>query len=106
MSPLPERYRDMPADEIATRIEAPAENWPRLGLWSITTNRTAWFATRIYGRFSGTVAARRRGAGCSDIVFCGFYFMAETAAILCQPEQRSSSRPSRRSVLWRGGRSG
>ncbi len=22
MSPLPERYRDMPADEIATRIEA------------------------------------------------------------------------------------
>jgi quinolinate synthase len=89
MSPLPERYRDMPADEIATRIEAARRQLGR-DLVTLVHHYQQDGVVRHADYTGDSLELSRRAAGvrdARDIVFCGVYFMAETAAILCQPEQ-------------------
>lgn len=90
MSVLPEKYQGMPEGEIESAIWQAKQ---RLGR-ELTILGHHYQSDQViqFADFRGdSLDLSRRAAEAREaryIVFCGVHFMAESAAILCQPEQR------------------
>jgi quinolinate synthase len=89
MSALPDRYRHMSEAEIAAAIEAARA---RLGSdLVILGHHYQQDGVIRHADYTGdSLELSRRAAevrSARDIVFCGVYFMSETAAMICQPGQ-------------------